>query len=580
MADPDRISYIAAIRDFRRARRQAVMNEIIARLTGKPADLYSYEEVRQKLKVVESSNQQLKDIPLDAIVGSVGRYSDFTRDFLPRRDSAQERWSRVMAAMSSLTGVPPIEAYQIGDVFFVKDGNHRVSVARQMGSTHIEGYVTEIRTKVPFSTDTEPDDLILGAEHLDFLETTQLDKLRPEAHLQMTVPGQYRSLLEHIEVHRYFMGIDQDREIPYHEAVTHWYDTYYLPVVDVIRERGVLRDFPERTETDLYLWTLEHRSDIAKDLGWEVGPGPAAADLAAEYSPRPERVISRLGRRILDAVLPDALDGGPAPGQWRKERVTQRPDDCLLADILVAISGEERGWNALDGALAIARCEDARMHGLHVIPSAENGETEGLLALQSEFENRCQAAGFRGKLLVEAGKIPRVIVERARLADLVVLSLSNPYAPQATARLSSGLRTILNRCPTPVLMLPGPVAQMERILVAYDDSPKAREALFMATYLGGQWGVPPIVITVVENGRDNAEALDYAQEYTQSHGVEGVFLAVAGPVAPTILASAEEHDVDLIIVGGYGSSPLLEIALGSTVGDVLRNTRRPVLVCR
>src|SRR5690606_41196661 len=112
------------------------------------------------------------------------------------------------------------------------DGNHRVSVARSMGATHIQAYVTEVRTRVPLTPDIKPDDLIIKAEYADFLEKTRLDELRPEANLQVTVPGKYEILLEHIAVHRYFMGIDFDREIPYKEAVAHWYDEVYMPLVD------------------------------------------------------------------------------------------------------------------------------------------------------------------------------------------------------------------------------------------------------------------------------------------------------------------------------------------------------------
>jgi hypothetical protein len=143
-------------------------------------------------------------------------------------------------------GLPPIEVYQIGEAYFVRDGNHRVSVARELDAPTIQAYVTEVRTKVPLSPDDQPDDLILKAEYADFLEQTQLDKLRPGANLSLTVPGRYRTLQEHIAVHRYYMGLDQEREIPYEEAVTHWYDEVYLPVVQVIQERGILRDFPER----------------------------------------------------------------------------------------------------------------------------------------------------------------------------------------------------------------------------------------------------------------------------------------------------------------------------------------------
>lgn len=580
MTEYDAFSYSTALKDFKQARRQAVLQEMLARLTGRSTELLPYEEVRRKLKVTEGGVRQLKDIPLDGIVGSVGRYSDFTRDFLPRRDSDEERWARVMATAHTLTGLPPIEVYQIDNAYFVKDGNHRVSVARQLGASHIEAYVTPVQTKVPLSPDTQPDDLILKAEYVDFLERTNLGELRPEADLEVTVPGQYQLLLEHIEVHRHFMGIEQQREIPYEEAVAHWYDVYYLPVVQVIRARGLLRDFPGRTETDLYLWTLEHRAALAEELGWEIGPGPAAGDLAAQSSPKAQRLVGRVGKRIRDVVTPDGLEAGPPPGQWRKERQSARPDDCLFADILVAVDGRESGWYALDGATAIARCEEARLHGLHVVAAETEKDSEQVRAVQIEFDRRCQAVGLRGKLVLEVGKVARVITERARLTDLVVLSLSHPYPSQPLARLSSGLRHILSRSPTPVLVMPGPVSRLDRVLLAYDGSLKSEEALFVTTYLAGQWRIPPVVVTVFENSRPPLETLEHAQGYLESHGIGGAFVRKDGPVAEGILETAEEHHADLIIMGGYRSGPLLEIALGSTVGALLRTCRRPILVCQ
>jgi nucleotide-binding universal stress UspA family protein len=575
-------NYSAAVRDFKEARRQAVIEEVLARLTGKQTKLLSFEEARKKLKVKDFGPKELRDIPLDAIVGSVGRYSDFTRSFLPRRDSAQERWARVMAATKSFSGVPPIEVYQVGEVYFVKDGNHRVSVARQLGSSHIEAYVTPVRTKAPLPADAKPEDLIVRAEYADFLERTNLDQLRPEANLEMTVAGQYDKLTEHIAVHRYFMGLEQDREVPFEEAVAHWYDILYKPVVEVIRERGVLRDFPGRTETDLYLWVLEHRAELVDKLGWELGAGSAAMDLVAQRAAPKGRRLARARRRILDALTPAELEAGPPAGQWRKAREAVVADDCLLGDILVAIAdGTEPSWHALDAACAIARCEDARMHGLHVVPNHHDIDGAPARAIQAGFAKRSHAAGFQGTLAIEVGKTARVITERSRLMDLVVLTLRHPYRAEPLARVGSGLRFILSLAPTPVLTVPAPVEAFSRILLAYDQSPKAQEALFMTTYLAGQWEAPPVVMTVREHEEDDAVAtLNHAKQYLERRGVEGVFVTASGPVASTILMTAEEHEADLIIMGGYGSSPLVEIALGSTVGDVLRSSRRPVLVCR
>jgi len=573
-------SLYSAVQDFHRARRRAALERIVARLTGKSADLLSYEEVRRKLRAKSRGIQQLKEIPLDAIIGSVGRYADFTRSFLPRQDSDVGRWAGVKRAVTDSGGLPPIEVYQIGDAYFVLDGNHRVSVARQLGATHIEAYVTELCTKVPLSPDDQPDDLIWKAEYADFLERTRLDELRPEADLSVTIPGQYRVLQEHIEVHRYFMGLEQEREIPYAEAVAHWYDEVYLPVVQTIRERGILRDFPGRTESDLYLWISEHRAALEQELGWQIEPEVAAADLAAQSSPRPGRVVARVGEKILDAVTPDELEAGPTPGEWRTAHLAARQDERLFADILVPVSGEEIGWRALEQALKIAEREGARLHGLHVVPSKAQKDSEATGAVQAEFDRRCEAAGVPGKLILTIGQVPRQICERARWTDLVVANLAYPPPPQSLARLGSGFRTLIRRCARPVLAVPGVVSSLSRALLAYDDSPKAKEALFVAAYLAGRWHIPLAVVTVMESGRATSETLARAQEYLETHAVQATFVRESGSVAEAILKTAKAQQSDLIIIGGYGHSPVLEVVLGSAVDQVLRESRKPMLICR
>lgn len=258
----------SAAADFR----QAAMQEIMARLTGQSSELLSFEEVRQHLKLRQRTERGRREIPVAAIVGSVGRYSDFTHSFLPRRDSDKGRWTSVGTAMAAMKSLPPIEVYQIDQVYFVLDGNHRVSVARQLGITYLEALVTEFKTKVPLSPDDRPDDIIIKAEYIEFLQTTRFDEIRPEADLRVTVPGQYWQLETHIEAQRYLLGQETKHEISIGEAVGHWYDHVYLPVVQLIRERGILRDFPGRTETDLFLWIFRHRASLEKGLGWRIEP--------------------------------------------------------------------------------------------------------------------------------------------------------------------------------------------------------------------------------------------------------------------------------------------------------------------
>ena len=189
----DETGLVGAIEDFRRARFRAKVEQVLARLTGESADLLEYDEVRKKLRASGQVSRGLQDIPIENIVGSVGRYADFTRSFLPRQDEDERRWAGVKMAMEGLTGVPAIEVYKIGDAYFVLDGNHRVSVARRGGATHIQAHVIEIETRVPLSPDVKPDDLVLKSEYVEFLEQTRLDRVRPDADLSVSVPGQYQT---------------------------------------------------------------------------------------------------------------------------------------------------------------------------------------------------------------------------------------------------------------------------------------------------------------------------------------------------------------------------------------------------
>lgn len=569
-----------ALEDFRRARRRASLQHVMAKLTGKSDRLLSYEEAREKLRGLESARQTLSSVPVDAIVGTVGRYSDFTRQFLPRQDSDAVRWARVKLMMTEQAGLPPVELYRIGDTYFVKDGHHRVSVARELGATHIEAYVTDVRTKVPLSPDASPDDLIIKAEYTAFLEDTNLNELRPQADLAVTVPGQYEVLKEHIAVHRYFMGLEQRREIGYEEAVTHWYDEVYLPVVQIIRERDLLRDFSGRTETDLYLWLAEHRAALEAELGWLVEPADAAADLAARSGRSLRRVIARVAEKVIDAVMPEELSGGPTPGEWRQEQLSNHRDDRLFAHVLVPISGKWATWRALEQALEIARREEAHLHGLHVVGAQVEKDGREALTVRNEFDRRCEKAGVWGKLTVDVGRVSRRVVEYARWVDLVVVNLAYPPPPTPLARLNWGLRVMIRRSPSPVMIVPGVPSTMKRALLAYDGSPKAQEALFVAAYLASRWQTELVVVTVLEGDRTTSDTLLRARTYLESRNVQATYVERAGPVGRTILQVGAEQDSDLMIMGGYGFSPVLEAVLGSSVDQVLRKSQQPVLVCQ
>ncbi len=575
----DSAARLSAVADFRRARNRADLQRLVARVTGKPSDLLSYDEVRRKLRASGQTRRGRQQIPLDAIVGSAGRYQDFTRSFLPRLDSDEDRWARVHAAMIGMGGLPPIEVYQIGQVYFVVDGNHRVSVARQLGAPTIEAYVTELDARVPLTPDAGHEELIIRAEQVEFLEKTGLDELRPGADLTVTTSGRYQALLEHIDVHRYFSGLEKRREIPYPEAVAHWYDAVYRPAVKIVRRRGLLRDFPGRTETDLYLWLAEHRAALEEELGWEVSPVAAADDLVEQESGGPGRVLARVGERVLDALVPDALEAGPAPGVWRRGDI-ECHEESLFPDILVPVGRDEGAWVALEQALLIARREESYLHGLHVARNKAKFKTQAPSAIQERFERRCQQEGIPGRLTLRTGKVARQICASARWAHLVVVRLNHPPAPDRLARLGSGFRELVRRCPRPILTVRSELSTMDRALLAFDGSPKAREALYIAAYLACAWGTGLVVLAVAEPGRPAEPVLDQAGEYLQRRDVDAKLVQESGPVAETILRIADREVADLLIMGGYGLQPLAEVVLGSAVDQVLRQSFRPVLICR
>ena len=149
--------------DFTNARQRAFIEEWLNFFTGRPNDLLSFEEIRQKLRLHDSSYKGLQEIELDKIVGSTGRYRDFTRTFLPKTDQNQERWRRI-SIIAQEQGYPPIEVYQVGDVYFVRDGNHRVSIAKRRGQIEILTEVTHIETPVALSADADMEEVIRLAE--------------------------------------------------------------------------------------------------------------------------------------------------------------------------------------------------------------------------------------------------------------------------------------------------------------------------------------------------------------------------------------------------------------------------------
>jgi nucleotide-binding universal stress UspA family protein len=575
--------YIQALDDYRRARRSAAIQEILSRFRGSPEEmeLLSYDDVRQKLRAVEKSSERLTEIPLDKIVGSVGRYHDFTRRFLPKSSIDQNRWARVMASTKGLSGLPPIDVYKLGEVYFVRDGNHRVSVARQLGNTAIQAYVTEVEAKVNLTPDIKPDDLIIKSELVNFLEQTNLERSKPDADLTATKPGAYPTLLEHIQVHRHYMGLENQKEIPFQEAAAHWYDEVFTPVINIIRKRDLLREFPDRTAVDLYLWAADHRARLEKHIGWDIGTEAAISDLREKHSPKLRTPIRDLLTRVARFITPDAIEDGPPPGTWRRKLFDMTVREYLFSDLIVALDDSENAWNALEQAINLARAENSRIHGVHIHKIITETSQEDHLHIQSEYSRRCRAAGMRDyDFMIAEGNIGEVLCQQARFADIVVLPLNHPPGEKPIIRLGSGITTLIRSCPVPILSVPSTSTQMTDILLAYDGSIKAKEAMYIAAYLGSQHNISLKVLTSEIGLNRPDEIQNECREYLERFPIETDYVITDIPVIDKIKQLQEQQEIDLVIIGGYGYRSLANLVIGSVVDEVLRKVNLPVLICR
>lgn len=263
--------------DFQRALFKAFMNRVWDSLSGQRTTLLSYDDIKEKLHIGGPIYRGVQTVRVDQIAGSLNRYHEFDRVFLPASDKLAARWQNVNRAFYQEVSLPPVVLYKVGQVYFVVDGHHRVSVAREQGQVFIEAEVRECYTRVNITPDIKPEDLEILEDKVHFLERTSFDDIRPEANIKLTIPDGFDRMLEHIAVHRYFMGLDLQRDISEEEAIADWYDNVYMPVINIIRETGILKEFPHKTEGDLYLWVLDHQHYLVAEEGQALQPPVDAA---------------------------------------------------------------------------------------------------------------------------------------------------------------------------------------------------------------------------------------------------------------------------------------------------------------
>jgi len=267
--------------DFQKARNRELWKKLLSVGRQKNLSLLNLEEVRQLIKPKQESYKGLQVVPIKKIVGSEGRYRDFSRAFLPKYDYIEHRWVPINTAHLKSEILPPIKLYKIGDAYFVRDGNHRVSVAASQGSPVIDAEVIELGAEVEITAEITIDDLkkkVIAYEREQFFKEYQLDGIIDRDDLTFSATGRYGDIADHIKTHKYFLDLERDTETPLREAAKSWHETVFLPIIVTIQTENLLALFPGRTRADLYVWIVRHWDALKKRYGSGYSIYSAAKD--------------------------------------------------------------------------------------------------------------------------------------------------------------------------------------------------------------------------------------------------------------------------------------------------------------
>ncbi|WP_019816595.1 ParB N-terminal domain-containing protein [Saccharomonospora saliphila] len=259
---------VDAEHDFLRARRRQVLSRLAAWLRGEPDDVnitLPFDEVVRALGTVDERRVGVRVIRLDSIVGSVDRGRDFDRRFRPTSGKVRQRWERLALASRRGESIPPIRVYRVGDLHFVIDGHHRVSVAHALGLTSIEADVTEVRTKLDPTGIRYRGDLIVKDYRRLFLERVPLSG-QARAEVVLSEPWDYAELGEHVEAWGYRLMQDEGAFLDRATVARRWYDDEYRPVVRMLREADLVG---RRTDAEAYLWVAGERYRLIRTHRWD-----------------------------------------------------------------------------------------------------------------------------------------------------------------------------------------------------------------------------------------------------------------------------------------------------------------------
>ncbi|MGI8864368.1 MAG: chromosome partitioning protein ParB [Solirubrobacteraceae bacterium] len=258
---------VDAQHDFLRARRRAAAARVAARLRGEPDDvgvILPYEEVIEALGFVSERSVGLRVVQLDLIVGTVDRERDFDRRFRPTSGRVRSRWEHIAQAMRRGESMPPVDLLQVGEIYFVRDGHHRVSVSRALRREDIDAYVTEVVTRVGADKAVTLANLPTKSHERVFFERVPLsDDARAE--IKFTDPWDYTVLAEAVEAWGFRASQHREERLERSETAHLWLETEYRPVVAMLGEADMIRG---STDAEAYLRVAEERYRLLRTHSW------------------------------------------------------------------------------------------------------------------------------------------------------------------------------------------------------------------------------------------------------------------------------------------------------------------------
>ena len=299
--------------DFVRARNKALFNEIQHFLSPEEVSLISLNDVKQLLKPTNETYVGMKVVPIAKIVGSEGRYNDFDNHFFPKSSHLKRRWEHVDEAAIKDIILPPIKVYEISGLYFVRDGNHRVSVAKSRGTEFIDAEVVSLQSEIKLHNPENMPDIvrqIINYEKRVFYAETAFGDITDYWCLDFSRTGRYDVIYNHILTHKYYMNQGKDEEISMPDAVLSWFNTVYLPIVTSIRKCHILHKFPKRTLADLYVWIVRYWDSLKHNFGENVSIDDAVQNFGRIYQiPFYKKIINFFKRIILrKAILTNSAD--------------------------------------------------------------------------------------------------------------------------------------------------------------------------------------------------------------------------------------------------------------------------------